>query len=163
VIEGKNLIEEHEAGVWNSEFILGQIWQLFDLPNRIVGEKTNCTGSKRWQAWQTGRFVSAKRSAQNREDVIVEARYFAAFGNDDFAAASHDPFEWGQTNEGITPNLLAALDRFKQKTFAFRPSGAQKSRNGCFQVGSENAANRDESMFFGERQKLFAGGLDEMA
>lgn len=163
MIERENLIEKHEAGVGNSEFILGEVGQPLDLPHRVVGEKTNRASSKRWQAGQARGFVSAERRAQYLENVLFKMGDLAAFRNGDVPAARYDPLERGQTNEGVTPDLLAAFDGFEQKTFAFRPRGAQKGRNRGLEIGSENAANRDQGMFPGKGQKLFAGGLYGMA
>ena len=84
----------------------------------------------------------------------------AALGDGDVAAARHNALERREADEGVAAHLLAAFDRFQQKALALRPRRAQKGRNRRFEVGRQRAANGDERVRPGERQKLLAAGLD---
>ena len=67
-----------------------------------------------------------------------------------------------QADEGVAAHLLAALHRLQQKALAFLPRGPQKSRDRRFKIGSQGAAEGHKRVFFGERQELFAAGLEEI-
>ena len=106
--------------------------------------------------------MPSKCLAQNGKDVAVESSDFPALSDRDLATAGDDPFERGQSDKGVAAHLLATFDRFEEKTFAFRPGGSQKCRNGRFQVRCENAADGDEGVLPGKCQELLAAGLDGM-
>ena len=84
-----------------------------------------------------------------------------AFSDVDLAAARDDALVRAKADEGVAAHLLAALDRLEQKALALRPRRAQKGRDRSFEVGRKCAANRNERVLFGERQKFFAAGLNK--
>ena len=163
VVEGQHLIEEEQAGVGNAELVFGQRGQALDLAHGIVGKEADRAGGERRQAGQARRLVAAERVAQHGEDVAFDARGLSAFGDGDLAAAGHDALEGREADEGVAAHLLAALDRLQQKALALRPGRAQKGRDRGFEVGGEGAADGHQGVLFGERQELFAAGLDGMA
>lgn len=98
--------------------------------------------------------------AEYVENVGIEARGFAAFGDGDGAAAGDDALEGLETDEGIAANLLAAFDGLEEETFAFGPGGAEEGGDGGFEVGGEDAADGDEGVVPGEGEEVLAVGED---
>ena len=85
-----------------------------------------------------------------------------AFGDGDFTSARHDPLEWIEADKGVAAHLLATLYRLEQKALLLRPRCAQEAGDRRFQVGRQRATDGNERVFFGEREKLLAAGLDEI-
>ena len=160
MVEGQHLVEEEQAGVGNAEFIFGQLRQPLDLADGVIREKADGAGGEGRQALEPRRLVSAQRAAQHGEDVAIHLDNFFAFGDGDLAAARDDALEGRKADEGVTAHLLAVLDRFEHEALALRPSGAQKGRDRRFEVRREDAADGDERVLLGEREKFFAAGLD---
>jgi hypothetical protein len=107
--------------------------------------------------------VAGQGTAENGKDIVFDLDYFFAFGDGDLAAAGYDALERCDADEGITAQLLAVFNRLQHEALALRPGRAQKGRDRGFEVGRQDAADRDEGMFFGEGQKLFTAGLDGLA
>jgi hypothetical protein len=103
--------------------------------------------------------MPAQRVAQYIEDIARNAGSLTALGNRDLASARYDPLERRKPYKGVTANLLAALYRLEQKALALRPRRPQKGRNRCFKVCHQGAANGDERVRSGKRQKVVAAGL----
>jgi hypothetical protein len=99
--------------------------------------------------------LSARRRMVKLGDAL-------AFSDGDFAPASDDALEGGEADEGVAADLLAALDRLEEETLALRPGGAEEGGNRGFEIGRQRAAYGNEGVLFGEREKLFAAGLDGM-
>ena len=74
VIEGQHFVEEQQAGVGNTEFVLGVVGQSLDLAHRIVGEESDRASGEGRQSGDAGRLVAAERVAQHVEDVALDAR-----------------------------------------------------------------------------------------
>ena len=158
MVEGKHLVEEEQASVGNAQLILRPHRQPLDLAHGVVGKKAHGSGGERRQPLQPRRLVPAERLAQHGKDVAFNARGLAALGDGDLAPPRHDALERREPDEGVTAHLLAALHRFQQKALALRPRRAQKGRDRRFQVGHQGAADGNERMRPGERQKLLAAG-----
>ncbi len=106
--------------------------------------------------------MAAERLAQHFKDVAFDARSASAFGDVDLLTARHDALVGIEPDEGVAAHLFAILHRLQQKAFALLPSRAQKGRNRCLKIGRERAEDGDKRVFFGERQKILAAGLDEI-
>lgn len=133
------------------------------MADGIVGKKAHGAGSKGRQARQARGLVAGKRTAENGKYVVFKPDDFFAFRDGDLASARNDALEWGEADEGVAAYLFAAFDGLEEKALALLPSGAEEGRYRGFEVGGEGAADRHQSVFFGERQKFFAGRLDGMA
>ena len=164
VVEGKHLVEEEQASVRDAQLVLRPHRQPLDLAHGVVGKETDRSGRERRQPLQSRRFVPAERLAQHGKDVAFDARGLAALCDRNLAPPRHNALERREPDEGIAAHLFAALHRFQQKTLALRPGRAQKGRDRRFQVGHQGAADGNERVRLGERQKLLAagpGGMEE--
>ena len=85
VVEGQDLIEEHQAGVGNAELVFGDRGQLLDLSDDVVGEEAYCSGGEGRQAGESSGGVSAEGFLQLLEDVSGEGAAFFAFLHGDVA------------------------------------------------------------------------------
>ena len=160
MVEGQHLVEEEETCVGNAQLVFGARGQALDLAHGIVGEVADGAGGEGRQAGEARRLVAAERVAEHGEDVALCTRGFTAFGDGDFAAARDDALEGGESDEGVTAHLFAALDGFEEEALALAPGGAQEGRNRSFEVSHERAANRHESVRSGQFTKLFEAGMN---
>lgn len=85
----------------------------------------------------------------------------ASFSDVDLPATGDDALIRVKTDKSVAAYLFATLDRLEQKALALLPRRAQKGRYRSFEVGSKSAANRNERVLFGERQKFFVAGLNK--
>ena len=108
------------------------------------------------------RFVAAERVAQTWKMSPSMRVVRPAFGDVDLLSAGDDALVGIEPDERVAADLLAALHRLQQKAFALLPRRAQKGRYRSLEIGCERAVNGDKRVLFGERQKIFAAGLDEI-
>ncbi len=73
VVEGENLVEEHEVGVRDVKLVSGESRQLLDLANDVVGEVADGAGGEGRQAGQAGGGVAASADLELGEDVAGTA------------------------------------------------------------------------------------------
>ena len=160
MVECQHLVKEEQAGVGNAQLVFGQFRQALNLAHRVIGKKAHRTGGKRRKPRQTRGLVPSQSPPQHGKDVILGVDDFLAFCDRDLTAARDDPLERSKPYEGVAPHLLAVLDRLQHEAFALRPRSAQKRRDRRFQVGRQRTADGNKRVLFGEREKLFAAGLD---
>ena len=61
VVEGEDLVEEHEAGVGDAEFVVGEGGKVLDLADDVVGEEADGAGGEGRQAGQARGGVAGER------------------------------------------------------------------------------------------------------
>ena len=83
VVEGEDLIEEHEAGVGHAEVVGGGLGQALDLADDVVGEKADGSGGEGRKAGNAGGRVSVEGVAEEGEDVAGDAAGAAVLGDFD--------------------------------------------------------------------------------
>ena len=66
MVEGDDLVEEHEAGVGDAELVFGEGGELFDLADDVVGEEADGPGGEGRQAGEAGRGVAAEGTTSAR-------------------------------------------------------------------------------------------------
>ena len=150
MVEGEDLVKEEQAGIGNAELVLGGFGQALNLANGVVGKVANCTGSKRREAEESRRLVPAECIAQDSEGVAFHVSRALAFSDAELATAGDDALVGLNADEGVAANLLAAFNRFQQKTLALWPGSAQEGRDRGLEVSSQAAADGDESVIFSE-------------
>ena len=69
VVEGEHLVEEHEAGVGDVEFVGGERGQALDLADDVVGEEADGAGGEGRQPGQAGGGVAGEGGLELGEDV----------------------------------------------------------------------------------------------
>ena len=94
MIEGQHFVEEHEAGIGNAQFVLGELRKALDLAHRIVGKDAHRARRKWRQPRQARRLVAAERIAKHGKYVAFDARGALAFGDVDLPPARHDALVW---------------------------------------------------------------------
>ncbi len=72
VVEGEDLVEEHEAGVGDAEFVVGGGGKALDLADDVVGEEADGSGGEGRQAGEAGGFVAGEGLLELVEDVAGE-------------------------------------------------------------------------------------------
>ena len=159
VVEGENLIEEHEAGVGHAEVVGGGLGQALDLADDVVRKKADGSGGKGRKAGNAGGRVSVEGVAEESEDVAGDAAGAAVLGDFDGIAVRDNAAAGADADVGVAAEMLAAFDGFEEETLGLGSGDAEKGGDGGFEVGGEGAVERDEGMGAGEAQELGAFGM----
>ena len=159
VVEGQHLVEEEQAGIGDTELVLGFAGQPLNEAHCVIGEKADRARAEGWKACDARRFVAAECIAERCEGVAFKMRGALALGDGEVAAASDDALVGMNADEGVAAHLLAVFDRLQQKALALSPGRAEESRNRGFQVGRERAVDRNEGVVLRQSEELFAAGL----
>ena len=158
VVECEHLVEEHEAGVGDAEFVDGERGQAFDLADDIVGKEADRAGRKGRQARQARGGVAAERLLEFREDVALEGPSLAGFFDGDVRPAGDDLLVRLDADERVTADMLAALDGFQQEGLGLLGGDAQEGGDRRLQVRSDGAVDGDERVLAGETGEFAGGG-----
>jgi hypothetical protein len=159
VVEGEDLIEEHEAGVGQAEVVGGVAGQALDLPDDVIGKEADCAGGEGRKAGNAGGRVSMEGVAKEGEDVAGEAAGAAVLGELDVGAVGDDAAAGTDADVGVAAEMLAAFDGFEEETLRLGSGNAEEGGDGGFEVGGEGAVERDEGVGTGEAQELGAFGM----
>jgi hypothetical protein len=163
VVEGEDLIEEHEARVGDVEFVLGEGGEAFDLADDVVAEEADGPGGEGGKARQAGWGVAGKGGFEFIEDVASKGPALATFFNGDGVATGGDFLVGLDANEGIAADVLAAFYGFEEEGLGLRLSvallgDAEEGGDRGFEVGGDGAVDRDEGVGAGEFAEVGGGG-----
>ena len=130
VVEGEDLVEEHEAGVGELEVVGGVDGQALDLADDVVGEEADRAGGERRQALHAGGRVAVEGVAEQGEDVAGNGARLAVLGDLDLVAVGDDAAAGANADVGVAAEVLAAFDRFEQEALGLgrRRDGGRRRR-----------------------------------
>jgi hypothetical protein len=159
VVEGEDLIEEHEAGVGELEVVAGVVRQALDLPDDIVGKEADGAGGEGWKAGNAGGRVSAEGVTEEGKDIAGYTAGAAVLSELDVGTVGDDAAARTDANVGVAAEVLAAFDGFEEEALRLCSGDAEEGGDGGFEVGGEGAVERDEGVGTGEAQELGAFGM----
>ena len=159
VVEGEDLVEEHEAGVGELQVVGGVDGQALDLADDIVGEEADGSGGEGRQARDAGGLVAVEGVAEEGEDVAGDFARLAVLGDLDLVAVGDDAAAGADADVGVAAEVLAAFDGFEEEALGLRRQReAEEGGDGRFEVGSEGAVERDEGVGAREAEEVGAFG-----
>ena len=156
VVEGEDLVEEHEAGVGHAEVVGGRLGQALDLADDIVGKEANGSGGEGRKAGNAGGRVAVEGVAEEGEDVAGDAAGAAVLGDFDGCPVRDDAAAGADADVGVAAEVFAAFDGFEEETLGLGCGEAEEGGDGGFEVGGEGAVERDEGVCGGEPLEVFA-------
>ncbi len=158
VVEGEDLVEEHQAGVGEAQVVGGVDGQALDLADDVVGKKADGSGGEGWQALHAGGLVSVEGVAQQGEDVAGDFARLAVLGDLDLVAVGDDAAAGADADVGVAAEVLAAFDGFEEEALGFGRGETEEGGDGRFEVGGERAVERDERVRARKAEEVGAVG-----
>ena len=163
VVEGEDLVEEHEAGVGDVELVGGEGGEFFDEADDVVGEEADGSGGEGRQAGEAGGGVAGEGALEFFEDVTLVGAGALPFPGGDGVAAGGHAFIGVDADEGVAADVLAAFYGFEEEGLGGVVGDAEEGGDGGFQVCGDGAENGDEGV--GLRELLeggFGGSVAEV-
>src|SRR5580704_10472132 len=134
VIESQEAIEEHQHTIRQSKIILGLLANFLQLADGVIGKITDSAGGKWRQARNRRRTMPPEQLFQHGQHVAL-AMFASLSALQHYIVASRSHLKVGTRSEKcVACDLLAALNRFQQKSVRFVGRYGEKSRNGRQQV-----------------------------
>ena len=164
MVKRKHLVEEHQRGIGHAELVLRDRGQRFDLADHVVGEESDGARGKRRQALDARRGMAAQRLLERLEDVALDRRLRSlaaiapGLGDLERAAPGDDGAIGPNADEGVAPDLLAALNRLEQKALRLVGGQAQEGGHRGFKVGRQGEVERYQGVVLRQPQELRAAG-----
>ena len=158
MIESQQPVVEGENAIWKPYIILRTIRQPLELTNHVIGEIPHATGSKRRQVRQDSGTMLPQVLSQQVHDAALAATHRRALAECQIFSPRGDHGPWLSAQEGIAPNLLAALNRFQQEGILLPGSDTEKCSHRSQQVGAQSSCHRYERGLTAELQEAFEVG-----
>jgi hypothetical protein len=159
MIEGENLVEEHEAGVGKPEVVGGVDGQALDLADHVVAEEADGAGGEGGKAGDAGGGVSFEGVTEEGKDIAGEVTRAAVLDDFYIGPMGDDAAAGTDTDVGVAAEVFTAFDGLKEEAFGLGGGEAKEGGDGSFKVGGQCAIERDEGMGAGQAQELGASGM----
>jgi hypothetical protein len=130
VIKGQQPVEEHQFAIRQREIVLGMFANFFQLPDHVVRKIADRPGSERRQTGNQCRLVLAQQLLHDLKDVALPPLALPSAFNLDGRTPRPHPHVRPRTQERVTADLLAALDRLQQKRVRLFSAIARKAETG---------------------------------
>src|SRR5208283_978274 len=122
VVEGQQPVVEGKYAIGQSQIVVGALRQALELPNHVVGKIADTAGDERRQVRQSGRTILPQTGTQQVNHVALSPLHRTVRANSEVLTASCNDGAGVCAQEGVAPNLLAALNRLEKKC-VFLPGG----------------------------------------